>query len=278
MNTTTTHHARTTELPFSSLSVAKMPAHWLLARIGKRVLRPGGVETTRWLIDAAKIDGTDDVVELAPGIGATAERLIGYRPKSYVGVERDAEARRMTASALLAAGSANARLVEGDAAAIPLKDASASLVFGEAMLSMQSDKKKQAIIGEARRVLRAGGRYAIHELCVTPEDASATLIEEIERDLGEHIHVGVHIGTIDDWKKQLTAQGFTVESVTTRPMRLLELGRMIDDEGVRGVAKMAANAVRLPGALKRLWSVRATFRRHAAHLSAVAIVARAPRD
>lgn len=267
--------SKSNEMPFTSFSVQKMPAHWLLARLGKRVLRPGGVETTKWLIEAAAIGGDDDVVELAPGIGATAERLIACNPKSYTAVERDAQARAMTTRVLQAIASPNAKVLEGDADALPLEDASASLVFGEAMLTMQSDKKKQTIIGEARRILRSGGRYAIHELCISPENVDASLHEEIERDLSEHIHVGVHIGTAPLWRQRLTEHGFEVVAVATRPMRLLELDRLIDDEGIRGVLRMAVNAVRTPGAIRRLWSVRQTFRRHAAHLCAIAIVARA---
>ena len=34
--------AQSMDLPGSELDVAKMPGHWLLARLGKRVLRPGG--------------------------------------------------------------------------------------------------------------------------------------------------------------------------------------------------------------------------------------------
>ena len=50
------------------LDVAKMPAHWLMARLGKRVLRPGGLDTTRWLLQHAGIRPEDDVVEFAPGL------------------------------------------------------------------------------------------------------------------------------------------------------------------------------------------------------------------
>lgn len=38
------------DLPGSELDVAKMPGHWLLARLGKRVLRPGGLKLTRALL------------------------------------------------------------------------------------------------------------------------------------------------------------------------------------------------------------------------------------
>jgi len=45
------HSAQSLDLPGSDLDVAKMPGHWLLARLGKRVLRPGGLRerfSTDW--------------------------------------------------------------------------------------------------------------------------------------------------------------------------------------------------------------------------------------
>ena len=40
-------HSRTFERPGEGLKTEKMPGHWVLARLGKRVLRPGGMELTR---------------------------------------------------------------------------------------------------------------------------------------------------------------------------------------------------------------------------------------
>jgi len=42
-------------LPFAQRSDADIPGHWLLARLGKRVLRPGGLELTSRLLAAANI-------------------------------------------------------------------------------------------------------------------------------------------------------------------------------------------------------------------------------
>ena len=59
-------------LPGSELDVSRMPGHWLLARLGKRVLRPGGSEPTRALLDGLAIGPADKEVEFAPGLGVTA--------------------------------------------------------------------------------------------------------------------------------------------------------------------------------------------------------------
>ncbi len=41
-------------LPGEDLDASTMPGHWLLARLGKRVLRPGGLELTRHLVESLK--------------------------------------------------------------------------------------------------------------------------------------------------------------------------------------------------------------------------------
>lgn len=77
-------------LPYAQRSADDTPGHWLLARLGKRVLRPGGLELTRRLLDRAAIPGSD-VVELAPGLGRTAVEILQRQPGSYTGVDRGRE-------------------------------------------------------------------------------------------------------------------------------------------------------------------------------------------
>ena len=52
--------------------ISTAQGHWLLARMGKRVLRPGGKELTIKLIRSLNITTEDSVVEFAPGLGVTA--------------------------------------------------------------------------------------------------------------------------------------------------------------------------------------------------------------
>lgn len=50
--------------PGGGLKYSRMPGHWLLARMGCRVLRSGGIELTPQTLDALDIQTIDDVVEL----------------------------------------------------------------------------------------------------------------------------------------------------------------------------------------------------------------------
>lgn len=63
--------------------------HWMLSQMGKRVLRPGGVELSREMLAALNITPADDVVEFAPGLGKTAELTLRKQPATYTAIERD---------------------------------------------------------------------------------------------------------------------------------------------------------------------------------------------
>lgn len=139
----------------SGKKTADLPGHWLLARLGKRTLRPGGRELTeRKLSDAALLGA--DVVELAPGLGKTAISILARKPASYIGVEFDDDAAALTRAAVGERGI----VIRGEGANTGLPDASADVVIGEAMLTMQTNAHKAEIAGEAFRLLRTGGRVA----------------------------------------------------------------------------------------------------------------------
>lgn len=260
------------QLPGAKLKVSKMPGHWLLARLGKRVLRPGGIELTRRMLEALAVEPSDVVVELAPGLGTTTRLVLERAPKAYVGVERDADATQATRSQLRKVD----RCQHGTAAETGLEDASATVVFGEAMLSMQTAAQKTAIVAEAVRVLRPGGRYAIHELALTPDAVPEAVRTELQKDVSESIHVGVRPLTVAEWKALLTSAGLEVVSEDLAPMHLLEPARMVSDEGLFGAARVALNLLRDPDARKRVLAMRRSFHKHAANLGAVALVARKP--
>ena len=153
--------------PGDHLDATKMPGHWLLLRLGKRVLRPGGLELTRRMLDDLNIQPDDDVVEFGPGLGVTARLTIARRPHSYVGIERDENAARIVRHYLKGFGG---QCLIASADETGLANARASVIYGEAMLTMQGQNQKVAIIAEAARLLRPGGRYGIHELCLVPDE------------------------------------------------------------------------------------------------------------
>jgi SAM-dependent methyltransferase len=253
----------------------KMPGHWLLARMGKRVLRPGGRELTQRLLNSLAIDAADDVVEFAPGLGETARVTLARRPSSYTAVERDPEA-AATVRQMLAGP--NQQCVLGTAEQTGLSEASASVVYGEAMLSMQLPAAKVRIVAEAVRLLRPGGRYGIHELCLLPDDVPGDVREAIAHDLSDEIHVGVRPLTLIEWRQLLESAGLVVASVETAPMHLLEPSRLVRDEGFFHAIRFVFNVARHAAVRRRVLTKRRVFRKYKQHLAAVAIVAVKPHN
>ncbi len=258
-------------LPGANLEAGKMPGHWLLARLGKRVLRPGGLELTRRLIESLDIQPSDSVVEFAPGLGLTTRLALDRHPSAYAAIERDQTAARNLQALLSGPGK---QCLCGSADQSGLPSGTASVVFGEAMLTMQGSVQKARIAREAFRLLRPGGRYGIHELCFTPENLDDRIKTEVQSRLSESIHVGARPLTAGEWGALLKDEGFEVIQVSLAPMRLLEPGRVLRDEGFFRCCRFIWNVLRDSEARRRVRSMRAVFRKYENNMAAIMLVAR----
>jgi SAM-dependent methyltransferase len=258
-------------LPGEQMKAEKMPGHWLLARLGKRVLRPGGRQLTQRMIEALKIQPTDAVIEFAPGLGETAYLTLKHSPSSYTAVERDKDAAALVGKLL---HGPDQRCVVGFAENTGLPDASATVVYGEAMLSMHPAQHKLQVIREAFRLLKPGGRYGIHELCLTPDDLDEDSKRAIEHDLASAIHHGTRPLTSAEWRGLLEAEGFVVEKKDDAPMSLLEPGRIIRDEGFFRALRFGINLLCHRAARQRVLAMRRVFATHRNHLAAIMLVSR----
>ncbi|MEM9833814.1 MAG: class I SAM-dependent methyltransferase [Bacteroidota bacterium] len=254
----------------SNQTINREQGHWILAKMGKKVLRPGGKELTMKLIHNLNITPDDDIVEFAPGLGFTASLALENQPKSYIGIELNEEAAAILSKTIYGE---NRKIIIGNAADSSLEDEVADIVYGEAMLTMQADHRKSAIIREAHRVLKSGGRYGIHELGLSPDDLGDATKATIQRELAQVIKVNARPLTVPEWSSLLEQEGFRIVKTATNPMHLLEPQRMVDDEGLLRTFKIAFNVITHPKERQRILAMRKTFRKYQSHLNAMAIVA-----
>jgi SAM-dependent methyltransferase len=261
--------------PLAQRADDAVQGHWLLARLGKRVLRPGDIELTRTMLSRAGVADAD-VLELAPGLGRTATEILARDPRSYLGAEQDPDAAASVRGILREHGARHGDVRIADAADTRLPDAAADVVIGEAMLTMQSDGAKRNIVTEASRVLRPGGRYAIHELALTPDSISDEVKADVRQSLARAIKVNARPLTVAEWTQLLADHGLVVDHVATAPMALLQPRRLIADEGLLGALRFAKNLLTHRDARRRVLIMRRTFRNHRERLTAVAIVAHKP--
>lgn len=256
-------------LPGEGQRIERMQGHWLLAHAGKRVLRPGGIDLTRRMLDALAISRQDRIVEFAPGLGITARMVLHKNPQQYCAVERDpVAAKRLEAQLPRDWG----RVVQTRAENSGLPGASATVVYGEAMLSMQTADQKERIVSEAVRILAPGGRYGIHELCLRPDDISEEKRREIASAMSTEIHVGVQPLCASEWAALLERHGLKLVWAGEAAMDLLEFRRMLRDEGLLGCLRIAFNIARDPNLRRRMTAMRKIFSKYRDYLCAIAVV------
>lgn len=251
---------------------AHLQGHWLLAKLGKKVLRPGGKKLTNWMIDNAN-PTNKRVVEFAPGLGITAAEILDRNPKTYTGVDQDPDAATATTlSTKQARLGIPTEVINGVASDTGLPTGAADLVVGEAMLTMQGEKGKTAIVSEANRILTTGGRYAIHELLLTPNNVDQAVADNLRKALATTIKVNARPLTATEWSELLESNGFKVLSIKVAPMGLLQPKQMVEDEGPR-VLKIMFNLARSSQARKRVLAMRKVFSENAQNLGAISIIA-----
>jgi len=258
-----------------SIDLERAPAFRLLFHLGKTTMRPGGIELTRKMLDGLQIGERDRVVEFAPGRGITMRMVLEHSPRSYTGIERDRVSQQKVQEFLHNKKIGNCIL--GKAQASGLKDGCASVVFGEAMLTMRSRAAKLKIAKEAFRLLEPGGRYGIHESCLTKDDLSEDLKNEIEDELNESLLVRARPLTLMEWRELLEETGFEVRQTREAPMHLLELRRVIQDEGLWGTAKFVSRVIGSSAARRRILNIRYTFSRYGKYIDAITMIAVKPK-
>jgi arsenite methyltransferase len=112
------------------------------------------------------------------------------------------------------AGAANVEFLKGTIEAIPLPNDSVDVIISNCVINLSTDK--DAVLGEAFRVLKPGGRFAVSDVVVrgqVPPDIRASL----------ELWVGCVAGALaeDEYASKLRAAGFS--DVEVEPWRVYSL-------------------------------------------------------
>jgi ubiquinone/menaquinone biosynthesis C-methylase UbiE len=112
------------------------------------------------------------------------------------------------------AGATNVEFLKGTIESIPLPDASVDVVISNCVINLSSDK--DAVLREAFRVLRPGGRLAVSDVVVRGE-----MPADIRRSL--ELWVGCIAGALEEteYVAKLKAAGF--QGIEVEPWRVYEL-------------------------------------------------------
>jgi SAM-dependent methyltransferase len=112
------------------------------------------------------------------------------------------------------AGVSNVEFLKGTIESIPLPDRSVDVIISNCVINLSEDK--DAVLREAFRVLKPGGRFAVSDVVIRGDVPS-----EIRRSM--ELWVGCVAGALteDEYAAKLTAAGF--EAVEVEPWRVYQV-------------------------------------------------------
>ena len=151
----------------------------------------------------------ETVLDLGSGGGLDvllSARRVGPDGTAY-GVDGSPDMLALARAAAKEAGVGNATFLHGHIEDIPLPDGHVDVVISNCVINLSADKA--AVLGEAFRVLRPGGRLGVSDV-IADEG-----LDPAQRAAAEQ-HVGCASGTLTtaEYQRLLTAAGFAGISVT----------------------------------------------------------------
>ena len=168
----------------------------------------------------AELRPGETVLDLGSGGGLDvllSARRVGPEGHAY-GVDMTDEMLALAERNRERAGLANATFLKGSIASVPLPDATVDVVISNCVINLAEDKG--AVLREAFRVLRPGGRLAVADMVELE-----ALAPEVKRELDAW--AGCIAGTIpvDDYRELLVAAGFQDVDVEVHSTQELPDGR-----------------------------------------------------
>jgi len=161
----------------------------------------------------AELKAGETVLDLGSGGGIDvllSARRVGPTGKAY-GLDMTDEMLALARDNQRKAGAENVEFLRGEIEAIPLPDNSVDVIISNCVINLSGDKDR--VLGEAFRVLKPGGRFAVSDVVTR-----GAIPEQLRRDV--LLWVGCIAGALEEneYRGKLAAAGF--EGIGIEPMRV----------------------------------------------------------
>lgn len=164
----------------------------------------------------AKLNPGEAVLDLGSGGGIDvllSAKRVGPMGKVY-GLDMTDEMLALANENKRKAGIDNVEFLKGEIEHIPLRDNSVDVVISNCVINLSADK--DAVLREAFRVLKPGGRFAVSDVVTRGE-----MLPEIRKSV--LLWVGCVAGALqeDEYRKRLMSAGF--EQIDVEPTRIYRI-------------------------------------------------------
>ena len=174
------------------------------------------------------------VLDLGSGGGIDvllSARRVGPTGKAY-GLDMTDEMLALARSNQAKSGVTNAEFLRGEIEHIPLPDNTVDVIISNCVINLSADK--DAVMREAFRVLKPGGRFAVSDVVVRGHDVPA----EVRRSM--ELWIGCVAGALEenDYRAKLDNAGFEqVEIEPTRIYKVDDARAFLADAGLIALAE-----------------------------------------
>jgi arsenite methyltransferase len=163
----------------------------------------------------AELHEGETVLDLGSGGGIDvllSARRVGPTGKAY-GLDMTDEMLALARANQRKAGVSNVEFLKGEIESIPLPDASVDVIISNCVINLSADKRR--VLGEAFRVLKPGGRFAVSDVVVR-----GVVPALVRRSLV--LWVGCVAGALEErvYKRLLSEAGFV--DIGVEPTRVYE--------------------------------------------------------
>jgi arsenite methyltransferase len=176
----------------------------------------------------AQLNAGEIVLDLGSGGGIDvllSARRVGPTGKAY-GLDMTDEMLALANENKRKSGLENVEFLKGEIEKIPLPDNSVDVVISNCVINLSSDKA--AVLREAFRVLKPGGRFAVSDVVTRGE-----MLPEIRKNV--LLWVGCIAGALEesDYRSSLAAAGFSVIDIEpTRVYKVEDAREFLSGQGL----------------------------------------------
>jgi SAM-dependent methyltransferase len=176
----------------------------------------------------AKLNAGETVLDLGSGGGIDvllSARRVGPTGKAY-GLDMTDEMLALANANKAKAGVANVEFLKGEIERIPLPDNSMDVIISNCVINLSADK--DAVLREAFRVLKPGGRFAVSDVVTRGQ-----MLPEIRKSV--LLWVGCIAGALEEteYRDKLASAGFgDVEVEPTRVYKVEDAREFLSGQGL----------------------------------------------